>query len=293
MLRTQGQSLVEYTFCAFLVMGVSISGLLFLRESLSSQLINMLSKPKLVQVAKAPAAVSPGSDAKSPTPIPAAPGYTVITLKNGQQLSLNLPTDVAQSIQTIGANGTTDLLASNLTAMANQLLESGQITQEQANTLLKLANQAHHIAEIQKLLETYSTKLGSDVTAFKNTPVTIDGTTYANSYEAAQSIGMKSNNTSIKGAELQKFWDLYAVARSANYTWPPELKTILQMHATTINDLSDSMRVAMRNIIQYNAGTPADLNGMMVDQMTHSESVNICHMGGQNQDSGVHCSVKG
>lgn len=217
----------------------------------------------------------------------------MVTLENGQQLSLNLPKSVAQSVLTIGANGTTDLLASNLTAMANQLLEKGEINQEQANTLLNLANQAHHMAEVQKNLETFSTKMGSDVTAFKITPVTIDGITYANGYEAALSIGMDDNNASAKGAELQKFWDLYAVATEANHTLPSELKSLLQQHAVTINNLSDSMRVAMQTMITNGSGTPGELKDMMADQLIHSESTNICHMESGNQDSGVHCSKNG
>lgn len=295
MSRRFGQSMTEYGLIGASLGLVAVAALALLGNNLSGLFDAMLSKPKPVQTANAPAPTSPAEALQTPAPVPAPAtgGNTVITLENGQQLSLNMPDSVAQSVQTIGANGTTDLLASNLTAMANQLLEKGEITQDQANSLIKLANQAHHMAEIQKILEKSSAEMGNDVTAFKSTPVTIDGVTYPNSYEAALSIGMDDNNASAKGPELQKFWDLFSDAFQANYTLPQELKDVLQYHATTINNLSDSMRIAMRNIIEHDTGTPSDLQNMMTDQLIHSESTNICHMESQNQDSGVHCSKKG
>jgi hypothetical protein len=297
MKAASGQSMSEYTLIGGVVALSAVVALSFMGTRLSGLFGSMIGKPQPmapVTVANLPAPAPTLPPAVS-TPAPPVVGTTAppasgvsIHLPNGSSLNLSLPTSIPHSVQTVGANGTTEMLASSLQTMANQMLASGDINQTQANTILQLANEAHHLAEIQKTLEDDSASNGTDVNAFKTKPVVIDGTTYANAYQAALSIGYDDANN--RGPELQRFWDLYTNATSAVYMWPPELKAVLEYHATAVNDLSDSMRVAMRDIIQYNAGTPAELNSRVASTMTHKQSASICTMQDGNADSGVQCS---
>jgi Flp pilus assembly pilin Flp len=303
MTKANGQSMMEYTIIGALVAIVAMGGLALLGNRLNGMFGAMIGKPTPPVVAVhspspsinptlPPAEVIPGTGSTAPVlpspPPPAVAGDVLVKLSNGTTLNLNVPTNITKSVQTVGANGTLVLLGSSIQSMAEQMLASGEIDEKQASTLMQLANQAHHMAEIQKTLEDTSAKYGSDVNAFKNTPVTIDGKQYANAYEAAQSIGYDDANK--RGEELGEFWNLYTSATSATYMWPPELKSVLEYHAQTINNISDSMRVSMRDILVYNAGSPDTIGNMMVDQITNKKAASICEMDNGNQDSGVHCN---
>lgn len=63
------------------------------------------------------------------------------------------PKQAAMAIQTVGANGTTEELATTLQEQVLQMISKGEITEDEANGLLKLANQGHQLAQAQKLLE--------------------------------------------------------------------------------------------------------------------------------------------
>jgi hypothetical protein len=291
MTKNPGQSLSEYGLIGGLVALCACTALVLMGNRLSGLFGAMIQKPN----PQAPVAIVAVPPAPLPAPepaLPAAPGSggVSVQLSDGSSMKLSLPSDIAQSVQTVGANGTTDLLASSLETMAGQMLADGKIDQNQANVIQQLANEAHHLANIQKTLEEDTTRNGKDTAAFKTTPVTVDGTTYANAYEAALSIGY--NDAHQRGAELQRFWDLYTQVTSKTYMWPPELKEVLQYHATAVNDLSDSMRVAMRNMIKYHAITPAEINDQIADTLTktHKQSASICTMQAGNRDTGVHCS---
>jgi hypothetical protein len=300
MIGKKGQGLSEYAMIGALVVVVALGGLTLLGGKLSNLFGGMIGKPKPPVLAVTSPSTSPQSapDLPGTAETPAEPRQPMQTLPaspvtfklpSGTLLNLGMPTDVTESVQTIGANGTLIMVGTSIKSMAEQLLASGDINQEQANTLMRLANQAHHMAEIQKTLETISASYGSDTERFKNAPVTIEGKTYANAYEAALSIGY-NDETSARGGELQEFWDLYRNATGAVYMWPPELKAVLEYHAKTVNDLTDSTRVSIRDIMVYNSGTPDKLADMMVNTMTHKKSASICQMDSGNQDSGLQCS---
>lgn len=76
----------------------------------------------------------------------------MVTLSNGNTLSIpNYPMNLAQSIETLGPNGTTDILADSLMAVARQLKDS--IPEDEFNQLKALSEQGHRMAALQGLLE--------------------------------------------------------------------------------------------------------------------------------------------
>lgn len=116
-----------------------------------------------------------------------------ITLSDGTVLMLeNYPTDLAKAIETLGADGTTDLLAANLEALVRQLREQGKISDADANQLLALANQGHRLAKIQSLIGDKVSASGDDVNLFLNTPIEFDGKIYKNGFELSRIMAMQS-----------------------------------------------------------------------------------------------------
>lgn len=95
-----------------------------------------------------------------------------LTLGDGTVLSLDhYPTNLAESIQTASAEGTTTKLALSLKDIGLQLVNAGKISQSEYNDFERLANQGHQLASFQRALEdgglsveaesAYSCSLGS------------------------------------------------------------------------------------------------------------------------------------
>jgi hypothetical protein len=284
MLKRTGTSLTEYTLCSLVIIGGSLAGLLLLRDSIYDLVSNMIGSPNRV------AASSIGKTAPKPSKIEASKATETIKVKlpGDVALDFNSPTNIPEGIKTNGANGTTEILASSLEDMVQKLLDADQITPEDASSIIRLANQAHHLATIQKELESIVEQYGDSKDLLANTPVMIDGKAYANVYIAAQAVGLTEDNK--PGSELQEFWNLFSEAYGDNYDWPPELLQLLQDHATAISDVSDSLRVSLKNILVYKAGEPSNLRNMMAEQVTRKESAKICHLENGNMDDGSRCS---
>lgn len=129
-----GQGITEYLLIAALVLVVSIGALALLGNKVSGIFGGMLaSRPPV-----APSNPSTGSNTAAVTLSSAtsqayaqqAASTTMVTLSSGAQVSLDaLPTDLKASITTLGANGTTTVLASSLQSLATQLADKGEITQ--------------------------------------------------------------------------------------------------------------------------------------------------------------------
>ncbi|MBY0405024.1 MAG: hypothetical protein K2X66_14080, partial [Cyanobacteria bacterium] len=78
----------------------------------------------------------------------------LLTLSDGSSLDLeNYPTDINSLVETLGPNGTTDLLVDAIRQLAQKLLAKGEITQAQANQLMALANSGHSWSNTQGVIE--------------------------------------------------------------------------------------------------------------------------------------------
>lgn len=157
MKKQAGQSLTENTLILAVVTIAAIGGLGMLGNTLSDQFSGMINKNN-----NAPVTGGSGQGQvvlqNSPvvngglTPTPGS--YNLqITLRNGQVMSIpNYPGDLAATIETSGANGTTEKLAQTLRVMADQLLQSGEISQQQADILKNLSNSGFKAADMQTTL---------------------------------------------------------------------------------------------------------------------------------------------
>lgn len=92
--------------------------------------------------------------------------------------SLDYATNVSNSIETSGANGTTDLLLSKFDIAIRDLLAEGAITEAEASSLRELSNLGHQMGDIEGLLEQQFEINGNNPNAFKNTEFTYNGNKY-------------------------------------------------------------------------------------------------------------------
>lgn len=141
----KGHGLVEYSLIGLLVLGICMIGLNRLSSSLEGNLEDFhrslvrkksdnASKPFLANNN----ALAPGNPTEQSQ------------LKAQESMS---PEQTISSIQVMGANGATKELASTLENRIKQLVESGKITESQANLLFKLANRGHYMANAEKAVD--------------------------------------------------------------------------------------------------------------------------------------------
>ncbi|MGE0199462.1 MAG: hypothetical protein AB7P76_00685 [Candidatus Melainabacteria bacterium] len=212
--------------------------------------------------------------------------YSVaVTLASGKQINLSgYPKSVAQTVETSGANGATMELANFLAAFAEQLEASGEITPEDKNLLMALANQGHEIAYIENLLEemaaTHDDQNGyMELTVdYHGTPMTVQ--------ELTDMIGFYNShmdNTdplSPVGAypELEKFLNLYVQVDSAGALGDPVVRQIVESLVGEIALLSDDVESL----------SAAYMEDLLPSQVTNRDSASICTIG-NGQDAGVQC----
>jgi len=164
-----GQGLSEYSLGIALVAVVSLGALTLLGGSLSDVFENLLPKdfkspmavatiPKpLAPEVIAPVPQQPATQTQTQIQTPGLPadGFS-LKLSNGKTLAFpQYPKDMRKSIETLGANGTTSLLAGTLQALIKQLKDAGEITDAQAANLMAVANQGYKIAGMEKTVEGY------------------------------------------------------------------------------------------------------------------------------------------
>lgn len=175
-----GQGLSEYVLISACVLVLAIPAFIFLGNSVENVTANMLNHTN-------------NTSSASSTNFPDSSNH-ISTSKNTLQMSLNqeqgikltladstslhlpnYPSDIAKTITTLGANGTTKLLADSLSAVIQQLQDKGEISPEQYNRLMALANQGHRIALIEEIYEKQMEESNYNGTKANQAMVTFEG----------------------------------------------------------------------------------------------------------------------
>jgi hypothetical protein len=227
------------------------------------------------------------------------------TTPAGQDLTA---TNMAQMVDTSGANGTTELLASQLEQMAKQLLDTGKIDQAQYGSMVELANQGHRIAEIERQVELAAASTATKADFLKQ-KVSVDGKSYSMQQVFEDLIGWEDGiNASDRtpadafsknsvNDETGKFISLYQQLQHSGAMSDPQIKASVENLSGQITFLSELTQDASQTIF-YNDLTPKQMSGMMVadvkkntsiSQATNGNSAQICTTG-NSSDTGTHCS---
>jgi hypothetical protein len=174
-----GSALQEYALPLILVGLLVIQGVPMLLNSLQTQLF------RTHQGAQPANGVAGQNDDSAQLEVralgldPNAASVTV-PLASGDTANLEgIPVDLAESVETMGASGTTSLLAQQLEKMGMAIDDSDPAKREQAAAVVALARQGKKIARIQGLLEDAARAADGDVNTFRTTMVTLDGQQYS------------------------------------------------------------------------------------------------------------------
>lgn len=184
--------------------------------------------------------------------------------------------------QTVGANGTTETYAQNITDQAAQSLANGEISEADYNLVVKLANKGHEIAQIQGMLEQAMTASNGNTSTYAAMTFPFQG----QNYTAAQLATLvTTSNADFQAIQL-------AAEQKVGIVGSPALLGIIQvsggqilMNGANIANMTQSVDKAVYTSQQL------DNSGQSVSSTsvgTHAESGTICN-GGQATDSGTNC----
>jgi hypothetical protein len=304
-----GQSFTEYAILGALVLLLVMPVMFMMGQTLSGSLGNMLSAGHgRISVTVAKPATGPVESSADTVSSDISPGNVFShQLTAIEQAALGKT--LSDKVLTLGANGTTTLLASQLTALAEQLRSEGKIDEKQYNAIMDLANQGHHMAMIQMKVEDAIKASQGDPKKFKKMTIEVDGKLY-NAVDAGLILGFKNvgvdklvsedllNTHYEPAAELDRFISLYHQTESLGVLSDPSIKAVIDSAALQIVSIGEFVE---GNTWEYSAGVlklekGEDINKYMADDAAfmavdaiHSEASRICKAG-DLKDSGVQCS---
>lgn len=293
--RRQGNTIVEYLLPAGLIVIATIGGWNLLSNSLASNFsslkedmqsqISATSKQKeLAQLAQQ---VQTGQNEQI---------EDLMNQVGGAEGAISI-SELSEKIQTMGANGGTEILAAQLESYIEQLKASGELSDDQLGILEKLANEGHKLASAEKALE--------DAASNGQGTVTYDGQTYSLADFSQQfgfdnGVGIDAVKGMGSGSAMEKlkpFMQLYEQANASGALSDPAVNSQIQNLSSQIAALSDLAKwnynssgtdkgyayvTAMEQIgVQDPAGTISDT--------TDGKSGEICGVG-SGTDSGTQCN---
>ncbi len=312
--KFSGVSMSEYALVAGLVLLLVIPGLSSLGDVLNKVVSNMLpamakSSPTSPALVSLPPAVQPSPSLPVNNPVVSGGQFSGKTIGvsfragNGTVDLPNYPSNIQETVQTIGANGATELLSDQLEILAKQLLQKGAITEQQANALIFLANKGHTLADMEKGLES-SLKSGQNSKALNNVQIVMDvrsfrqdgdpmGNKTTQSYNGILDLVGKMDvelATGKPSSNLLYFKNAWDAAERSGAMTNPNVKAIVNQLAGTIYDIANEVGKVTKDFARDKISSPTDVVPMVAAQQTHDNSAGIC-MVGNGRDSGIHCST--
>lgn len=250
-----------------------------------------------------------------------------LVLPNGGLIRLDqYPRSLSQSIETVGTDGTTTLLADNILSLAKQLLEKEEITQEQFNNLSDMANQAHRMGELQSLVKQAASDANGDREKFlgmklsygpfsgmkpdeisflagrthqggginpslvNSVPEDLQATLlhYEPSLLAFNERAYQWSDIKV-GPEMLQFLQFSKAANDSGALKNPAVKQFVDLMAGDVFSVANNFNFQTSSISTFEDYNPAQLEQNMADSYTHHDAMAICSAGG-TEDTGVYCS---
>jgi Flp pilus assembly pilin Flp len=283
MRRQTGQSVSEYSLAAGLVVVLSITAMSFLGGQVSNVFTSMFSSgsSQVTATGNTNTNSNPGNNsAGNSFPM-------TITMSNGQQLTVNMPANLKDTVATSGVNGTTSALLADFKSVTEQMHISGDITEEQYSSLIALANQGYRIAEIEGLIEKTANTSANGYT-FINTSVQFDGQAMT-IWELHTLIGSAPavpgdyttplTTASESNLETANFIKLYNDALSSGALSNPEMQAYVNLLATEIAYLSEVTEAAVATV-PGTADPCVYWADIITSETTRLDSDSICQVGG-------------
>jgi len=284
----KGNTITEYAIVGALVVVVSIAALQFMSGGLNSAMATIRDdmQSKQIHVASVQAvqhAVNSGQ---------------ISALSAADQALLE--ESLSQKLQTTGSNGSTEVLAKQLSAAADLLRAQGKIDQSQYNILVELANQGHKMAQTEAYISQAESMANGSFDAFNNTKYTVDGQTYTSfdlghligfdgpTPESFSSADILNADLSSAGPQLSTFINLYQQALASGALDDPDALSTVQSAATQIASLGE---ITEHGTADFKGGDVSDPASILASEASHATNMNsskICKKG-KSKDNGVLC----
>lgn len=260
-----GQGLTEYSLIIALVITVSIIGLLSLGGGVKGVGTDFGHSLKLrhtnpLQTAHTTSGVSTAQSYTiydSLSPIPLDPNNLIHPIRSN---------NISHLVQTIGANGATDFLASTISAYVQQLLNHGELTEAQAHILQQLANEGHRLAKAQEAMSAISTPHPTNFT-FEGQQYSTEevlGNLTWHEYDSTSGSKFQQEistvlvtNPKTQDSLAQRFRDLYQQALNSGALDDPSVKTKISYMAVEIANLTKFSALYTGLHSQPNSGAEA------------------------------------
>lgn len=291
--RACGNTILEYTVSGFLVLAVCVGVLMSVGKQLNTHFVDLKKDMKRHQALAIQAKVEANLQKYSLGTKEVIDNYFgEMNTAEGIILQRNLP----GKLQTLGANGTTKLLSKYIAILANSLYEKGEITEEQRQTLLKLANKGHDMAYVERLVEDFVDLAGDRRKEFSNQTYEFQGKKYT-PMELVQLVGyVKSYPSDVLketpggGALLTDFQRLYQEANNNGSLSNAAMKSLVMAAAAQIVMTGELME---NSYYHYETGhfrfkNKSDMMNQVASDATNLHSSHIC-TAGHNIDGGTFC----
>lgn len=277
-----GNAIVEYALCGATVLLVSIAGLQVVGGNFASWM--KLLKQDMSQGVQSTASAVASQKAQFAQQGREQASFDGLVESAGAIAgdAVAKAESAAAPPQAVGANGNTETYAKKIMDQAKQSLASGNLTQEEYNIIVNLANKGHAIGQIQGLLQGALNQSGGNFDTYNNAQLNFNG----KSYTPSELQALLQSNTTDFGSLKQQASALNGVLYD-----PAMLQTIsdsgnaIQNNSVLSQQVNNDATANTGSIAQqYEAGTLGKLS-----DDTHGESGTIC-VTGNAQDSGTNCS---
>lgn len=291
----QGNTIAEYILPAGLIVVATIGGwtlfsknlassFSFLKDDMRSQISATAKQKELTQLAQQ---VQAGQNEQIEDLLNQAG-------RSGGAISIS---ELGEKIQTVGANGGTEILASKLKSYIDQLKASGELTGDQLGILERLANEGHKLAGAEKALEDAANN-GQGTVNYDGKNYSLDE--FSQQFGFDNNIGIdatKSMSSDSAMEKLKPFMQLYEEANASGALADPAINSQIKNLSSQIAALSDLAKWNYKStgkdkgyayitaMEQIGAQDP----GGKVSDATHGKSGDICGVG-SGTDSGTQCN---
>jgi hypothetical protein len=297
-----GNSMTEYALPIVTILLVGIGGATLLQEALQNNLMQTYQDSGTV-----------GQNGAMTLQRMGQPSYLErigIRLPDGTMTYIDdVPRNLGQSVETIGASGTTELLAAALHSLGMQLKEADEISNQEAQLIVQLAQQGHKIAELQRLVEQAMKASNGNLEQLGNMRIPFDGQLYS-TMELAYLIGGAAQATEnpdfgsffkqYQDTALQGEQDLYAGTVRHDFLQLLQqvqgsplfeneaVGNLVNQLSTDINELAEvfAENTHYTFLGEYSAN---EFEKKVASQLTGTKSGQICQSTGQHTDTGSVC----
>lgn len=238
-----------------------------------------------------------------------------IALPDGTMLYVDgVPKSLAQGVETLGTNGTTESLAQALRSLAEQLAEAGEISSADAALVAKLANHGHQIAELERLVEQAIQSSGGNPQILSAMKFPFDGRQihigqaamllgeaeannphvppllqlgFLETVTDPQLLAINGNN-SYMGATRHEFLETFRQVQQSPDLQNEGVQSLISQLTLSIDRLSRDFASYTYDVTKGDLA-PDQFQEMLISSLSDAKAIGICHSSGQHSDTGQQC----